>query len=218
MDIALCVALIGDRQLHLHGRRSKWGRTLRIGAAIAALILNCGVAVALGWYYLAFLHTITPLLLIGLMEYDQDTQLQFAEIHKQAEDDETAHHDEAVAARQQGLESRRQERDVLAGEVVVLQQQLATERDKRATAEQALRDKDRDTTPETPRDKQRAKRVATPDERRAWVRQQRNNGHDVTGSGVHKQFPDAPRDGARIVRQVQAELDAELVAVTTGGK
>lgn len=48
----------------------------------------------------------------------------------------------------------------------------------------------------------RQKKVVTAEQRRAWVRQQRDNGRDVTGADVHKQFPDAPRDGARIVRQV----------------
>ena len=40
------------------------------------------------------------------------------------------------------------------------------------------------------------------------MRQQRDNGRSVTGADVHKQFPHAPRDGARVVRQVETELEA----------
>ena len=62
----------------------------------------------------------------------------------------------------------------------------------------------------------RQTKPSTAEQRRAWVRQQRDNGRSVTGSDVHKQFPDAPRDGARILRQVDAELEAELRAVAAG--
>jgi hypothetical protein len=66
--------------------------------------------------------------------------------------------------------------------------------------------------------KPRQTAAATPEDRRAWVRQQRDKGVSVTGADVHKQFPNSPRDGARIVRQVEAELDRELAAVAAGSR
>ncbi len=62
----------------------------------------------------------------------------------------------------------------------------------------------------------RQTKPTTAEQRRSWVRQQRDNGCNVTGADVHKQFPDAPRDGARILRQVDAEIEAELRAVAAG--
>lgn len=229
VDIGLCVALIGDRQLHLHGRTSAWGRTLRIGAAMAALILNCGVAVAIGNYYLAFLHAFLPLLLIALMEYDQDIQLQFAAI--QADEAAPPEPVEVVVSRavaavrhetDKRAEGLRQEQTRV---VTALRQQLATERDTSTTATRQLRESvatvdalRRDIERDKQRDKPPSVGATTAAARREWVRQQRNDGHAVTGADVHKQFPDAPRDGARIVRQVELELDAELQAVATGGQ
>jgi hypothetical protein len=66
--------------------------------------------------------------------------------------------------------------------------------------------------------KPRQKAVATPEQRRAWVRQERDKGRVVTGADVHKQFPDSPRDGARIVRQVEAETRPALRAVAAGSR
>ena len=47
------------------------------------------------------------------------------------------------------------------------------------------------------------------------------NGGDMSARccrDVHKQFPNSPRDGARIVRQVAAEGEPQLLAVATGGR
>lgn len=78
VDIALCVALVGDRQLYLHGLSSHWGRVLRVTTALMSLVLNSGVAFAQGRYFLAFLHAFLPVLLIVLTEYGQDVLLQFS--------------------------------------------------------------------------------------------------------------------------------------------
>lgn len=89
-----------------------------------------------------------------------------------------------------------------------------------ATAQAPRRDKPRDTTATSGATRRATKPRQTPrstaEERRVWVRQQRDSGRTVTGADVHEQFPDAPRDGARIVRQVAAELDEELRAVAAG--
>lgn len=77
VDIALCVALVGDRRLYAHGLTSNWGRALRITTALMSLVLNAGVAFATGHYFLAFLHSFLPVLLVVLTEYGQDVLLQF---------------------------------------------------------------------------------------------------------------------------------------------
>ncbi len=90
VDVALAVALVGDRALHLAGRVSYWGRALRITTALMSLGLNCGVAIWQEHYGVAVFHAFLPLLLILLSEYAQDSTLQFGEI--------TAEHEAAVKA------------------------------------------------------------------------------------------------------------------------
>jgi hypothetical protein len=77
VDIGLCVALIGDRQLYVHGLSSTWGRALRITTAVMSLILNTGIALRDGHYFAALLHAFLPVLLVVLTEYGQDVLLKF---------------------------------------------------------------------------------------------------------------------------------------------
>jgi hypothetical protein len=85
VDIALCVSLIGDRRLYVHGLISKWGRALRITTAIMSLVLNAGVSFRAGHFFAAFLHAFLPVLLIVLTEYGQDALLQFAALRQKQE-------------------------------------------------------------------------------------------------------------------------------------
>ena len=80
VDIALCVALIGDRRLNLHGLSSSWGRSLRITTALMSLILNVGVALREHHYFMALCHAFLPILLIVLTEYGQDVVLKFTKL------------------------------------------------------------------------------------------------------------------------------------------
>lgn len=83
VDIALCVGLVGDRQLYLHGLSSTWGRALRVTTALMSLVLNSGVAFAQGRYFLAFLHAFLPVLLVVLTEYGQDVLLKFSALARE---------------------------------------------------------------------------------------------------------------------------------------
>lgn len=74
--------------------------------------------------------------------------------------------------------------------------QLATQEQLRQLKEQAEQDRG------TP---------ATPEERRSWIRAQRAAGEDVTGAQVNARFG-APRNGARLVKEVAAEAAAEAAA------
>jgi hypothetical protein len=85
VDIGLCVALIGDRQLYVHGLSSTWGRALRITTAAMSLVLNTGIAVRDGHYFQALLHSFLPILLVVLTEYGQDVLLKFAALTRDAE-------------------------------------------------------------------------------------------------------------------------------------
>ncbi|MBV9444573.1 MAG: hypothetical protein JO345_01535, partial [Streptosporangiaceae bacterium] len=77
VDIGLCVALIGDRQLHLHGLTSHWGRALRVTTLAMSLVLNVSIALREGHYLSALMHAFLPLLLVVLTEYGQDVLVKF---------------------------------------------------------------------------------------------------------------------------------------------
>jgi len=77
VDIGLCVALIGDRQLHLHGLTSHWGRALRVTTLAMSLVLNVSIALREGQYLSALMHAFLPLLLVVLTEYGQDVLVKF---------------------------------------------------------------------------------------------------------------------------------------------
>jgi len=82
VDIGLCVALIGDRQLYAHGLSSNWGRVLRVTTAVMSLVLNVGVSLRDGDYFAALLHSFLPVLLIVLCEYGQDVLLQLTALRR----------------------------------------------------------------------------------------------------------------------------------------
>jgi hypothetical protein len=80
VDVALWVVLTGDRQLQQLGLTSgPWGRTMRISTATMSGALNCGYSILGGQVFLAVLHAILPLLLIGLTEYSQTVGLALTE-------------------------------------------------------------------------------------------------------------------------------------------
>ncbi len=284
VDIALCVALIGDRQLYVHGLSSNWGRVLRITAAVMSLVLNAGVAWRDGRYFAAFLHAFLPVLLVCLTEYAQDVLLKFAALAREAErapsisdpgpsepgsgglgragSDLTLYapldYSGGPAGRAVTVLPSPDGLDTVAppsglgpidsparppspgpdglpvGRLVTgpLPAPVRPEVPVRppgagrpvatngATTQARRRDKPRDETTTNgatkPATRARQTKPATAEQRRAWVRQQRDNGRTPTGADVHKQFPAAPKDGARIVRQVDAELEVELRAVAAG--
>jgi hypothetical protein len=115
VDVALAVALVGDRALHLAGRSSAWGRALRITTCLMSGALNCAVPLWLGHVGIAAFHSFLTILLVLLTEYAQDGTLQFGEIADEADAVERAGAeaqqraaDERVAAQR---EAERRERD-----------------------------------------------------------------------------------------------------------
>jgi hypothetical protein len=71
--------------------------------------------------------------------------------------------------------------------------------------------------PRKPAPRPRASRpAATAEDRKNWVRRELAAGRTPTGVDVQKQFPNSPRDGARIVKQVVAESRPALRAVVAG--
>lgn len=223
VDIGLCVALIGDRRLYAHGLSSNWGRVLRITTAVMSLILNTCISLRDGHYLSASMHAFLPILLVVLTEYGQDVLLKFTALSREAEEikdraGSVVSHQPAEpalptpivatpAATYEPFIPRQTPAPVATPQPVVARQEppeVATKPATRRTTKAA-------TTP-------RQTDGSTPEDRRAWVRQQRDKGISVTGADVHKQFPNSPRDGARIVRQVEAELDRELTAVAAGSR
>lgn len=85
VDIGLCVALIGDRQLHLHGLSSHWGRALRVTTLAMSLVLNVSIALRDGHYLSALMHAFLPLLLLILTEYGADVLLKFTALAREQE-------------------------------------------------------------------------------------------------------------------------------------
>jgi hypothetical protein len=196
--------LIGDRRLYANGLSSNWGRALRITTAVMSLILNTCIALRDGQALSALMHAFLPILLVVLTEYGQDVLLKFTALRREAE---TTQDGTGLAVTHQPA------RPVLPNPVVAIPGPVVVA----PPAPVALRQEApaRATKPAARRDKPVRQ---TPEDRRAWVRQQRDKGASVTGADVHKQFPNSPRDGARIVRQVEAELDRELAAVAAGSR
>jgi hypothetical protein len=200
VDIGLCVALIGDRRLYAHGLSSNWGRALRITTAVMSLILNTSIALRDGLFLSALMHAFLPILLVVLTEYGQDVLLKFTALRREAEQPQII---ATPSATFEPLPTPLVAPKLATPEPVVARQEPVVV----ATP-----------APPKPATKPRQKAVATPEQRRAWVRQERDKGRVVTGADVHKQFPDSPRDGARIVRQVEAETRPALRAVAAGSR
>lgn len=127
VDVALAVALVGDRALHLAGRSSAWGRALRVTTCLMSGALNCAVPYWLGDYGIAAFHSFLTILLVLLTEYAQDATLQFGGIADDAEAAERAEAearqrkaDEAAAeqreAERREREERQAERDAIAAQ------------------------------------------------------------------------------------------------------
>jgi hypothetical protein len=89
VDIALCVALVGDRQLYVHGLSSPWGRALRVATALMSLVLNAGVAFLDGHLFVGVLHSFLPILLILLTESGQSYLIHFTDLVRAADNDKT---------------------------------------------------------------------------------------------------------------------------------
>jgi hypothetical protein len=210
VDIALCVALIGDRRLYVHGLSSNWGRALRITAALMSLVLNAGLALRDGHLFQAFLHSFLPILLIVVTEYGQSVLLAFAGLIRARGNAASADVEQTMAARAERAEleltESRRERERINTELTSTQSALAAERTARTANEQALRDAQQRQAsnghgPPHP--------ATTPEERRAWAKKRILAGETITGATVDKQFPGSPRDGHRIVKTVKQELENE---------
>ena len=121
VDVALAVALWGDRALHLAGESSPWGRVLRVTTALMSGALNCSVAVWSGHYGVAVFHAFLPLLLILLTEYAQSSTLKFGTIaDRQRAAGEAARTDAELAQHQERQEHARRERELVISLASVL--------------------------------------------------------------------------------------------------
>jgi len=121
VDVALAVALWGDRALHLAGESSPWGRVLRVTTALMSGALNCSVAVWSGHYGVAVFHAFLPLLLILLTEYAQSSTLKFGTIaDRQRAAGEAARTEAELAQRQERQEHNRRERELVISLASVL--------------------------------------------------------------------------------------------------
>lgn len=109
VDVALAVALIGDRALHLAGRKSRWGRALRVTTCLMSGALNCAVYAWMGQVGIAVFHSFLTILLILLTEYSQDFTLQTGEIETERQEAATAAERAEHQARQT---ASRQEREL----------------------------------------------------------------------------------------------------------
>jgi len=121
VDVALAVALWGDRALHLAGESSPWGRVLRVTTALMSGALNCSVAVWSGHHGVAAFHAFLPLLLILLTEYAQSSTLKFGHIAgRQRATEEAARAEAELAQRRERQGHTRRERELVASLASVL--------------------------------------------------------------------------------------------------
>lgn len=80
IDLAMCVALMGDRVLHRYGRRDGWVTALRWLTAVMTLVLNTTrPALAHDWVGVG-IHTAGPVLLMLVAEGASSFQRQLAAI------------------------------------------------------------------------------------------------------------------------------------------
>jgi hypothetical protein len=134
VDVALAVALVGDRALHLAGRSSAWGRALRITTCLMSGALNCAVPLWLGHVGVAAFHSFLTMLLVLLTEYAQDGTLQFGQIEDEAD---AAEHAEREAEQRAADELARTEQERQAQQLatlLALTPQLARRRQRTAPA------------------------------------------------------------------------------------
>lgn len=91
VDACLVVVLCGDRRMQDLGLPTTWGRVLRWTTLLMSLAINCGASLMAGHDFLAALHAIPPLLIVGMSEYGQEVGLAFqAAIRRQREAEEAA--------------------------------------------------------------------------------------------------------------------------------
>lgn len=237
VDVALCVGLIGDRKLSQFKLVSNWGRGLRVTAGVMSLVIGVGASVLLKHYFLALILGFLPILLWLLTEYGQDVLSLFAgrlgaerdtnhqlvaiqqdrdiiaaELTTTRQELERARGDVA-RVRQDEQRAARQDHDTLSRQVADLTERLATEHGKRVAADARRRT----ATAATKHRVSRGRSSSTPADRIAWARQKLIDGCDISGADVQQQFPDGPRDGARIVRQARAALATNEPVLTVVG-
>lgn len=213
VDIALCVALIGDRRLYAHGLSSNWGRVLRITTAAMSLILNTSIALRDGHYLSALMHAFLPILLVVLTEYGQDVLLKFTALTREAKETEDRAGSVVPIQPAEPALPVRQEPVVVATPTVTYEPFVTPLVAPVAVRQEAPKVA---TKPATRRSKPAAsKPAATAEERRNWVRQELAAGRTPTGAELDKRFG-PPRNGARIVKEVVAESRPALRAVATG--
>lgn len=240
VDLALASGLIIGRRLRAVGVTTYWGTVLQWLTAAMTLCLNSGAAALTGHWVLAVAHAFLPVLLVVLCEAGSEAQLKLLRLRQ---DKAAAEHAERVAQQREREQAElqrargvlidaedyhrraadlRRQGDRETAEAAQLRELAERER---APAEAAARAA-RNATQRLARAQQtrtvgggsaRNKPVtASREERREWVRQERDAGRNPTGAEVDHRFG-PPRTGAAIVAEVDAERRRAAVHVVRNG-
>lgn len=241
VDLALASGLIIGRRLRAVGVRTAWGTVLLWLTAGMTLVLNSGAAVIHHQWALAVAHAFLPILLVVLTEAGSEAQLKLLRIRRDAELAAKAERDAGDVARQARYDAeQRQQRDLddrrARGELVDARAirdkaaELRLEADQEKTAAAAARaetkaevaaagELDRELAAlrrkQTTGTRAGKRGPVSAEERREWIRTQRAQGRRPAGAEVDQRFG-PPRTGAKLVRQVEQEIEAELAAVAGG--
>lgn len=201
VDACLVMVLCGDRQMQALGLSAAWGRVLRVGTLFMSLALNCGASLQSHDLFLAALHAIPPLLIVGMSEYGQEVNLTFtAEIRRRetarkATDEKLRREQQAPidkanadAARIRREEDERRRRESHQKALAVEADKTAAALERKARAEQELADA-------TERRTKAARAVLQPEQERP---------HLVVDNTRGKHRADAPKAPAKPASPVKS--------------
>ena len=135
VDACLVMVLCGDRQMQALGMTAAWGRALRLVTLLMSLALNCGAALLSGHYFLAALHAIPPLLIVGMSEYGQEVMLTFTAELQRRERERQAVEDRQRRERQAVVDAEDAKRTRIAEEEEARRRREAHQRALTAEAE-----------------------------------------------------------------------------------
>lgn len=250
VDLALASGLVIGRRLRAVGITTVWGTVLLWLTSTMTLLLNSGASAVTGHWVLAGAHAFLPVLLVVLTEAGSEAQLKLLRLQRDTTASELAAVDAQLVADRAAREAqqmehreaghRRAAEELATAQSVhdqtvelrrVAAQAHAEETALRATTdteltatktvgEQLVKTRRKQTEPVKPA---RDGPVASREERRQWVRDQRTAGRNPTGAEVDDEFgpPVAgskSRTGAAIVAEVDVEFRRAAVHAVKGGR
>lgn len=188
VDACLVMVLCGDRQMQALGLSATWGRVLRVATLGMSLALNCGAALIEHSYFLAALHAIPPLLIVGMSEYGQEVMLTFTAELRRRESARLAAEKAQRDAQQAIVDAENVKRQRIKDEDEAHRRAVARQNELTAAAKR--------TADETARQATEAERLRKATEERAAVAQQVLTRPHLVVDNAPRAKPQAKADSA----------------------